>query len=258
MLEPIEAKAPQRAIRLEPMAVATPERVQSRFAPVTAFFSSPMFSRLGDIMAANMGAMLERAEDPARMIRMIILEMEETLVEVRASAARAIADAKEIRAAIRRLETMGADWSEKAELALSRDRDDLAKAALAERQKATALAASLQQELQVIETTCRAYDADIAKLQGKLREARGRQHAIATRMTGAMTRARAAEMLNGSRTAEAFAQFERLERQADHAEGRAEALALGGREDEFASLKAEQAIEAELEEMKAALGRRLN
>lgn len=259
MLEPLEARVPERVIRLEPVAAA-PEarRTESRFAPVAAFFASPMFSRLGDIMAANMGAMLDRAEDPARMIRMIILEMEETLVEVRASAAKAIADAKELRAAVRRLDGIQADWSGKAELAVAHDRDDLARAALVERQKAVALAASLEKELDVVETSCRAYDADIAKLQGKLREARGRQHGIATRMEGAMSRARAATMLNGSRTAEAFAQFERLERQADWAEGKAEALALAGPEDEFAELKVAQAVEAELDEMKAALGRRLN
>ena len=258
MLEPLEARVPQRPIRLEPVTAPEPRRAESRFAPVAAFFASPMFSRLGDIMAANMGAMLDRAEDPARMIRMIILEMEETLVDVRASAARAIADAKEIRAAVRRLDAIQADWSGKAELALEKDREDLAKAALVERHKAAALVASLEQELQVVETTCRAYDADIAKLQGKLREARGRQHAIATRMDGAMTRAKTAAMLNGSRTAEAFAQFERLERCVDFAEGRADAFALGNPEDEFATLKAEQAVEAELDAMKAALGRRLN
>ncbi|WP_272873148.1 PspA/IM30 family protein [Sphingomonas arenae] len=259
MLEPLEARVPDRAIRLEPMA-AEPQRVrtESRFAPVAAFFASPTFSRLGDIMAANMGAMLDRAEDPARMIRMIILEMEETLVEVRASAARAIADAKEIKATVRRLETIQSDWAGKAELALEKGREDLAKAALGERHKAANLACSLERELEVVATTCRAYDADITKLQGKLREARGRQHAIATRMDGAMNRARAAELLNGSRTAEAFAQFERLERRADVAEGRADALALGNHEDELAALKTDQAIEAELAAMKTALGRRLN
>ena len=259
MLEPLEARVPERAIRLEPMALDTQSAsTENRFAPVAAFLASPLFSRLGDIMAANMGAMLDRAEDPSRMIRMIILEMEETLVEVRASAARAIADAKEIKAAVQRLETIQADWAGKAELALEKAREDLAKAALNERRKAVALASSLEQELEVVKTTSRAYDADIAKLQGKLREARGRQHAISTRIHGAANRARTAELLNGSRTAEAFAQFDRLERRADAAEGRAEALALGNHEDEFAALRTDQAIEAELEAMKAALGRRLN
>ena len=103
-----------------------------------------IFSRTRDIFAANMTELLDRAEDPARMIRMIILEMEETLVEVRASAARSIADGKEMRRACARLDELQASWTDKAELALSKDREDLAKAALMERQKAADMAVGLQ------------------------------------------------------------------------------------------------------------------
>ncbi|RZM36451.1 MAG: hypothetical protein EOP67_06430 [Sphingomonas sp.] len=95
-----------------------------------------IFSRTRDIVAANFADLLEKAEDPAKMIRMIILEMEETLVEVRASAARTIADQKEMRRHIAKLDQLQDNWTEKAELALSKDREDLAKAALVERQKA--------------------------------------------------------------------------------------------------------------------------
>ena len=108
-----------------------------------------IFSRTRDIFAANMTELLDRAEDPARMIRMIILEMEETLVEVRASAARSIADGKEMRRAVARLDELQASWTEKAELALSKDREDLAKAALVERQKAADMADGLKAELAV-------------------------------------------------------------------------------------------------------------
>ena len=148
-----------------------------------------IFSRTRDIFAANMTELLDRAEDPARMIRMIILEMEETLVEVRASAARSIADSKEMKRALVRLEDLQGSWTEKAELALSKDREDLAKAALLERQKAADMADSLRAELDAIEDTLKGYEADIAKLQGKLREARSRQNAIATRIESAVTRA---------------------------------------------------------------------
>ena len=148
-----------------------------------------IFSRTRDIFAANMTELLDRAEDPARMIRMIILEMEETLVEVRASAARSIADSKEMKRALVRLEDLQGSWTEKAELALSKDREDLAKAALLERQKAADMADSLRAELDAIEDTLKGYEADIAKLQGTLREARSRQNAIATRIESAVTRA---------------------------------------------------------------------
>ena len=172
-----------------------------------------IFSRTRDIFAANMTELLDRAEDPARMIRMIILEMEETLVEVRASAARSIADSKEMKRALVR-----------------------------------------------IEDTLKGYEADIAKLQGKLREARSRQNAIATRIESAVTRARTREMLNGGRTEDAFSRFEQLERRADFAEGRADALGMTGPkslEEEIADLKATDKVDAELEAMKAAMKAKL-
>ena len=116
-----------------------------------------IFSRTRDIFAANMTELLDRAEDPARMIRMIILEMEETLVEVRASAARSIADGKEMRRALARLDEIQSGWTEKAELALSKGREDLAKAALMERQKAAEMGDGLRSEIAVIEETLKAY-----------------------------------------------------------------------------------------------------
>jgi phage shock protein A len=215
-----------------------------------------IFSRVRDIFAANMTELLDRAEDPARMIRMIILEMEETLVEVRASAARSIADSKEMRRAISRLDELQASWTEKAELALSKEREDLAKAALMERQKAADMAEGLRAEIDQIEQTLRGYEADIAKLQGKLREARARQNAIANRIESAVTRARTNEMLNGGRTDDAFSKFELLERRADFAEGRADALGMTGPkslEEEIAELRSSERVDAELEALKASL-----
>ena len=215
-----------------------------------------IFSRTRDIFAANMTELLDRSEDPAKMIRMIILEMEETLVEVRASAARCIADGKEMRRALNRLDELQKSWTEKAELALSKDREDLAKAALLERQKAADMADGLQAEIKVIDETLKGYEGDIAKLQGKLREARARQNAITARFESAVTRARTREIMNGNRTEDAFSRFELLERRADFAEGRADALGMTGPkslEEEIAELKAAESVDAELEAMKAAL-----
>jgi phage shock protein A len=220
-----------------------------------------IFSRTRDIFAANMAELLDRAEDPSKMIRMIILEMEETLVEVRASAARAIADGKEMRRALKRLEELQASWTEKAELALSKDREDLAKAALIERQKAADMAAGLRGEMEQVEQVLRGYEADIARLQSKLREARARQNAIAARLESAVARAKAREAMHGSRTLDAFSKFEILERRADLAEGRADALGMTGPrslEEELAELKAAEKVDAELEAMKAALAARKN
>jgi phage shock protein A len=219
-----------------------------------------IFSRTRDIVAANFAELLDKAEDPAKMIRMIILEMEETLVEVRASAARTIADQKEMRRHIAKLEQLESNWTEKAELALSKEREDLAKAALVERQKASDMADQLKAECGVLDDALRASEEDIAKLQGKLREARNKQNAIATRLETANNKARLREMWNGPKTHEAFSRFDVLERRVDEAEGRAEAMGLGALPkslvEEIAELKAADKVDAELAAMKARLSKK--
>ena len=219
-----------------------------------------IFSRTRDIIAANFTDLLDKAEDPAKMIRMIILEMEETLVEVRASAARTIADQKEMRRQIARLEKLQESWTEKAELALSKGREDLAKAALVEKQKAGDMAGSLKSEIEALDDALRASEADIGKLQGKLREARTRQSAIQSRLESAQNRVKMREMYAGTKVDEAFSRFDVLERRADQAEGRADSLALGAApkslEDEIAELRNADKVDAELEALKARLGRK--
>jgi phage shock protein A len=218
-------------------------------------FSMSLLSRTIEIVAANFADLLDKAEDPAKMIRMIILEMEETLVEVRASAARVIADQKEMRRQISRLDRLQESWVEKAELALSKGREDLAKAALVEKQKAADMGGGLKAEIEVLDDALRASETDIAKLQGKLREARTRQNAIQNRLESANQRARMREMYAGPKVDEAFSRFDVLERHADLAEGRADALALGAPpkslEDEISELRNADKVEAELEALKA-------
>jgi len=214
-----------------------------------------IFSRTRDIIAANVTDLLDKAEDPAKMIRMIILEMEETLVEVRASAARTIADQKELRRQIAKLDAVQANWLEKAELALSKDREDLAKAALIEKQKAADLGEQLQDEITLLDESLKASEADIAKLQGKLREARARQNSIVTRLESANNRAKMREMYAGAKVDEAFSRFEILERRVDYAEGRAEAAGMGAApktlEEEIAELRSSDRVDAELAALKA-------
>ena len=214
-----------------------------------------IFSRTRDIIAANVTDLLSRSDDPAKTIRVIIMEMEETLIEVRASAARSIADQKEKKQQIGALLRLQENWTEKAELALSKGRDDLAKAALFEKQKVAALAGEIRTEIAGLEDGLRTFEGDIFKLQAKLREARNRQNAIATRLESAQNRVRMREIYAGSKVQEAFSSFELLERHADLAEGRADALALATPEktleEEIAELKAAEQVEAELEALKA-------
>ncbi|KFL46137.1 phage shock protein A [Sphingobium sp. ba1] len=218
-----------------------------------------IFSRTRDIIAANVTDLLDKAEDPAKMIRMIILEMEETLVEVRASAARTIADQKEMRRHIAKLTALQDSWTEKAQLALSKDREDLAKAALVERQKATDMAEHLIHEIETLDEALRAAEEDIAKLQAKLREARVRQNSLVTRMQSAENRLRVREAYAGEKVNEAFARFDLLERRVDMAEGRADAMDLGSApktlEEEIAELRSADKVDADLAALKASMNK---
>ena len=219
-----------------------------------------IFSRTRDIVAANFNDLLDKADDPAKMIRMIILEMEETLVEVRASAARTIADQKEMHRHTIKLDQLQADWGEKAQLALSKDREDLARAALVEKKKAGDMADQLKIEIGVLDDALRAYEQDIEKLQNRLREARSRQTAITARLESAENRVKLRTLLASERVDEALARFDQLERRVDYAEGRADALSLADGSgapkslaDQISELAGSDKIDEELEAMKAAL-----
>jgi phage shock protein A len=194
------------------------------------------------------------------MIRMIIMEMEETLVEVRASAARTIADQKEMHRHTVKLDRLQADWAEKAQLALSKDREDLARAALLEKKKAADMAEQLKTEIAVLDDALRAYEQDIAKLQNRLREARSRQSQIAARLESAENRVKLRSLMTSDRVDDALARFDQLERRVDYAEGRADALSIADQSpptlaDEIAALESSDKIDEELEEMKRALGK---
>lgn len=215
-----------------------------------------IFSRTRDIIAANVTDLLDRAEDPAKMIRMIIMEMEETLVEVRASAARTIADQKEMRRTVLKLDQAQSTWSEKAELALSKDREDLAKAALAEKQKMGASAAQLQAEIDLLDDQLAHYEQDIQKLESKLREARTRQSGLLSRLETANNRVKMRSLLRGPKVDEAFSRFEVMERRVDYAEGQVDALGMGEvrtLDMQISDLRTDDAVEAELAAMKSKL-----
>ena len=247
-------------LRQSPTPTQKPqERSSNSLIDGVAFMG--IFSRTRDIIAANFNDMLDKADDPSKMIRMIILEMEETLVEVRASAARTIADQKEMHRHTVKLDKLQADWGEKAQLALSKDREDLARAALVERKKAADMADQLKQEIAVLDDALRAYEDDIQKLQHRLREARSRQTQIAARLESAENRVKLRTLMSTERTDEALARFDQMERRVDYAEGRAEALSIADQTgkpslaDEIAALEGADAIDDELAQMKKALGK---
>lgn len=217
-----------------------------------------IFSRLTDIVNSNITALLDCAEDPAKMIRLIVQEMEDTLVEVRSDAARLIADRKEIKRRLGRLADAQGEWQKRAELALQKNREDLARAALLERTKLADLIKALEDDDVVLKERLGQLDEDIMRLQTKLSEAKTKQISLMSRAQTANARFSVREQLYDGRVDNAMARFDAIEKKLDEMEGRVEAFDLGkgGKSlaDEIADLEAESKIEDELAKLKAELG----
>ena len=190
-----------------------------------------IFSRLTDIINANLNSVLDRAEDPEKMIRQMIHEMEDTLVEVRSNAARMIADRKSMERRRRRLGEAQTEWQKKAELALTKGREDLARAALVEKAKLVEDLKGLDEELVHLDEALVKYEEDIAKLEAKLREAKTKQKAIVARQTTATSRLRVRRQVHDRRIDDAFVRFEQMERRVDNLEGEVESLRPRPRQD---------------------------
>ncbi|EKV28597.1 Phage shock protein A [Caenispirillum salinarum AK4] len=215
-----------------------------------------IFSRLSDIVNSNINSMLERAKDPEKIIRLIIQEMEDTLVEVRSSSVRYIAEKKDLERRIARLEDEHAEWAEKAELALRKDREDLARGALAAKAKAAEAIKALKQELVNIDDALARQSEDLARLQDKLADAKAREQALKTRHSVASNRLKMRSQIHDDRMGDAFRRFEQVERDLDEMEGKVESYDLGRKQqkslaDEFADLETNDAVEDELARLKA-------
>ncbi|MDP6342717.1 MAG: phage shock protein PspA [Alphaproteobacteria bacterium] len=220
-----------------------------------------IFSRITDIVHSNINSLLDKAEEPEKMVRLMIQEMEDTLVEVRTAAVRAIADKKEIGRRLEKLEASAGEWQGKAEFALSKQREDLAKAALVAKRKLEDQADVLRAELTAIEESLAKYNDDLAQLQNKLAEAKAKKKALEIRMTAANKRVAMRRTLHDGRIDDAMARYETLERRIDELEADAESYDLGKErtlDDEFTDLAAESEVEDELREMKAKLAKQRN
>ena len=213
-----------------------------------------IFSRITDIINANINSLLERAEDPAKMIRLMIQEMEDTLVEVRSQSVRAIADKREIERKIERLEASGKEWEDKAAFALGKGREDLARSALLVRRKLEDQAALLREELKVIEASLARHGEDLARLQAKIDEAKARKSSIELRMKTAKGRVRVRDALHDGRVDDALQRFGSLERRIDELEAGAEVYDMGKAktlEQEFAELEVDGDVAEDLARLKA-------
>lgn len=218
-----------------------------------------IFSRLGDIINSNLNAMLDRAEEPEKIVRLIIQEMEDTLVEVRSAAARAIAEKKELARRIEQMEAAEADWQRKAELAIEKGREDLAKGALLAKAEAAQTIVLMRKEMALVDDSLAKTNDDLARLDAKLAEAKAKQKSFDLRHGAARDRYRIRTQLHDGRIDDAMARYEKVERKLDRLEGEVEAFDLSRRKslaDEFAELEAESAIHAELEALKARMSRK--
>jgi len=214
-----------------------------------------IFSRFADIVNSNITSLLDKAEDPSKMVRLIIQEMEDTLVEVRSNSARILADKKQLQRRITRVTDLVADWQTKAELALSKDREDLARAALIEKQKASQQSELLTQDMAYIEEQLELLKSEISQLQLKLDEARARKKSMVVRKDTATNRLKVKQQLDRSKVAQSVDKFEQYERRIEDIEAEVAAQDLGNNtlNDQFTELAAQDSISEELAELKKKL-----
>ena len=213
-----------------------------------------IFSRFSDIVNANINAVLDKAEDPEKIIRLMIQEMEDTLVEIRSAAAKCIADRKELGRHIEHLERENAEWANRAELAVRREREDLARAALVEKQSIGDRVDQMRLELESLDGQLDKFNADITQLQGKLDDAKTRQRSIVIRHKTANSQLSARKHIHDDRIDEMLYRFENAEQRIDRVESEAEAINMGrgrGLADEIADLEQDDRVEAELADLKS-------
>ena len=212
-----------------------------------------IFTRFSDIVNSNINAILDKAEDPEKIVRLMIQEMEDTLVEVRTAAARSIADKKDLNRKIESLERDLNDWDTKAELALRKGREDLAKAALVEKSRVAAAVDVLKQDYLAVDEGLAKLNEDIARLESKLGDAKVRQKSLLARHKTASSRLAVRKKIHDYKIDDAMLRFEQYTRRIDDVEGRVEAYDLGLPKDlnhEFASLEAEESVRDEFDALK--------
>jgi phage shock protein A len=217
-----------------------------------------IFSRLSDIINSNINSLLDKAEDPEKMIRMVIQEMEETLVEVRSTTAKIIADKKELARRNEKLARQAQDWQQKAELALSKQREDLAKAALIEKAQVNEVIELVKEDVHKLDESLDKLTREIEQLQVKLNDARARQKAMLMRHSATQSRHVVNSKLYSTNIDQAMNRFDHFERKIETMESEIEATVIGrkGIAAEFEALEKEGKIEQELQALKSKLERK--
>lgn len=214
-----------------------------------------IFTRFRDIVSSNINAMLDRAEDPEKMIKLMIREMEDTLIELKSACAGVIAGRKKLQ---RRRDDIGdriALWGQRAELAVSKGRDDLAREALVEKRRFTDISDTLDNDISEHSGLIEQYQADISELEAKLGTAKEKKRILIQRHKKATNKKRAQEDIRRMDSSDTMARFEHLESRIDRMEAEADLVNYGKpttTEDQFSGLTTDEDIEKELANLKAA------
>ncbi len=211
-------------------------------------------TRITDLVNANIHAALDKAEQPEKMLRLVVQELEETLVEARSHAAKNIADKKALNRKASNLTSQVKDWLAKAETALTKEREDLAKQALVEKSKCEAELAEIEKVLVVINANLESMNTDITSLQQKLSEAKAKQKKLMQREAAAVTQLKSRKVLNSYDVAEIEQRYETFARKVDEMESKVEAYDMSSNpslEEEFRQLETESQLNEELEQLKA-------
>jgi phage shock protein A len=212
-----------------------------------------IFTRFRDIISSNINAMLDKAEDPEKLIRLMIREMEDTLVEIKTACAGVMAGGKKIK---RQLEGLGARvqyWEEKAELAVNKSRDDLAREALIEKRKFNRRMETLENDLAEHDLLIEQYQDDIRQLEEKLRSARDKQRMLVQRHIHAQKKMQAQEEMRRIDSSETVMKFDELENRIERMEAEADLINYGKKtslEEELERLSVDEEIENELRALK--------
>ena len=216
-----------------------------------------IFTRFRDIVSSNINAMLDKAEDPEKLIRLMIREMEDTLVEIKAACAGAMAGSKKVQRKLEASQARSRYWEEKAALAVRKNRDDLAREALMEKRRYTEQSEALQTEMTDHDSLVAQYQDDIRQLEDKLKSAKEKQRILVQRHIHADRKRRAQEEIRRIDSSEAVLKFDELENRIERMEAEADLVNYGTQPslvDELERLAYDEDIEKELEALKKPTG----
>ena len=213
-----------------------------------------VFKRIHDIFSSNVNHALDKMEDPSKMIRYTIVEMEESLAKAKESAAKTLADIKARETELKTDKESVGRWEVRAQLAVKNGKDDLAREAISEKQTASAKVAALETELAELRNINASQEAQIAKLAEKLAEVKLKERTLVARAQHAKEKIKIEKQISSTDCGNAIRRFNEMEEKVERLEAEA-AVAAKNYENEarFSEMETSDSVDKELEELKAKL-----